>query len=173
MSARQRLSRLCYVGVMAMIPGEKRARATLLVLVILAIALMGILPAHQGLGLTTATDSAPHSHAHELVSTSDHLRDPVGDESGATGAAPADISPAHSAGEEGPAPVCHGADSPLATSPDRCPQRDSDQLGPPEPGYFPAPLVDTSQPWGRSVRTCPQMPTSGVELLAAVCVLRT
>lgn len=167
MSARQGLSRLCYVDVMVAIPGVKHAKVVLFPLLFLAIALMGILPAHQWPGF--AHDS------HAVVSPEGHSHAQSDRAAGTPNAAFSAETSGGGAGDRDPIPGCHSADNPLVTSPDRCTSRGSEPAhDAPDPDHG---LASTLS-WDRQHSACPAVTRPswrphGTDLLAVVCVLRT
>lgn len=175
MSARQGLSRLCYVDVMAAIPGVKHARAVLFPLLFLAIALMGILPAHQWTGFATGSNLASGHESHAAVFTEAHSPDHSDRAAAAHDAAFSADTSGDDSGDGDPIPGCHSADNPLVTSPDRCTSRGSEPAhDAPDPDHG---LASTLS-WDRQRSACPALTRPswrphGADLLAVVCVLRT
>lgn len=151
---------------MAGIPGVKHAKVVLFPLLFLAIALMGILPAHQWPGF------AHDSHAVDYAEGHAHAQSDRADST--SNAAFSTDTSGDDPGEGDPIPACHSADNPLVTS-DRCTSRGS------EPAHD-APDHDhglaSTLSWDRQRSVCPAVTRPswrphGADLLAVVCVLRT
>jgi hypothetical protein len=163
MSARQRLSRLCYVEVMARISSGKHVRTALFPLVLLAIVVSGILPTHQAAADFVGSSTASVHSSHHVAGTS--ALDPV-----MSGLDPS----AGSADANDPTPMCHPVDDPVSISPNRCTSRDHDDGKPgPVADRFPATSCADPPVQHRSAETDPWWHPHGSDLLSVLCVLRT
>lgn len=160
MLARHRVLRLCYVVAMVENLRRNRVLAALFPLLILAVTVLGIQSAHQwldtpveaGAGITGAHVHSDHGHAPSVA---------VGE-----------VGPDSGSGGKDRVPECHELRNPLATTPDRCTARDSDQQLSPNPcpvavwAFADPPAADSPR------MSQHRRPPVASDRLAELCVLR-